>query len=104
MTGKSFPKGVCGGIETERAGEGGTGGVSGGGRGRRSGGTTDTGDKSPMINNLIRLEPLTSLPLANFGTHLVQVNNGFQVIDTRESRALLSHLVSGCGEETLRQG
>ena len=67
------------------------------GRGRREGGTAGTGDKSSMINNLIRLEPLASLPLANFGPHLVQVNDGFQVI-AREPRALLLHLVSGCGE------
>jgi hypothetical protein len=77
--------------------------VIGRGRGRRERGTADTGDKSSMINNLIRLEPLASLPLANFGPHLVQVNDGFQVI-AREPRALLSHLVSGCGEETLRRG
>ena len=56
------------GIETERAGEGGSGSVRRRGRGRREGGTADTGDESSMINNLIRLEPLTRLPLANFGS------------------------------------
>ena len=73
------------------------------GRGRKEGGTADTMDKSSMINNLIRLEPLAGLPLANFGPHLVQVNDGFQVV-ARETAALLSHLVARCGEETLRQG
>jgi hypothetical protein len=90
-------------METERAGEEGSGRVSGRGRGRREGGTADTGDKFSMINNLIRLEALTSLPLTNFGPHLVQVKYGFQVI-AREPRALLSHLVSRCGEETFRRG
>jgi hypothetical protein len=60
--------------------EGGSGSVSGKGRGRREGGTEDTGDKSSMINNFIHLEPFANLPLANFGTHLVQVNNDFQDI------------------------
>ena len=42
---------------------------------------------------LNRLEPLASLPLGSIGPHLVQVNDGFQVI-AREARAFLSHLVS----------
>jgi len=50
------------------------------GRGRKEGGTADTMDKSSMINNFIHLEPFASLPLANFGIHLVQVNNDFQDI------------------------
>ena len=58
--------------------------MSGRGRARREGGTADTGDKSSMINNLIRLEPLAGLPLANFGPHLVRVNDGFQVNDAMD--------------------
>ena len=46
---------------------------------------------------------LASFPLASFGPHLVQVNEGFQVIAC-EAAALLSHLVTRCGEETLRRG
>ena len=57
------------------------------GRGRKEGGTADTMDKSSMINNFIHLEPFASLPLANFGLYLVQVNYGFQVI-ARDPRAL----------------
>jgi hypothetical protein len=46
---------------------------------------------------------LASFPLASFGPHLVQVYEGFQVIAC-EAAALLSHLVTRCGEETLRRG
>ena len=54
-------------------------------------------------HTLNRLERLASLPLGSIGPHLVQVNDGFQVI-AREARAFLSHLVSSCGKETLRRG
>ena len=55
------------------------------------------------MKRLKRLEVLASFPLASFWPHLVQVNEGFQVIAC-EAAALLSHLVTRCGEETLRRG
>ena len=53
-----------------------------------------------LWKQLNRLEVLASFPLASFGPHLVQVNEGSQVI-VCEVAAILSHLVTPCGEETI---
>ncbi len=55
------------------------------------------------MKQLIHLDVLASFPLVNFGADLVQVNYGFQVL-ARESALFVSHFVTSCGEETLRQG
>jgi hypothetical protein len=50
------------------------------------------------MKQLKRLEVLASFPLASFGPHLVQENEGFQVIAC-EDVSILSHLVTQCGED-----